>query len=132
MTTLLFAARRWTGSVAPRASTCAVQPTPTPRPNGDVSRVAASSAGSITCVSPELKAVPAATHSSWMSGMPLGMVSASPVDVDAGSTDATWRGSRPSHAPDAASTKSVAGATSKVSATSGTRCRIITARCVCA
>jgi hypothetical protein len=38
-------------------------------------------------VSAELNAVPAATHSRWMRGMPLGIVRARPVVVEAGSTE---------------------------------------------
>ena len=61
--------------------TCAVHPTPTPRLKGVRNMVAESRMGSETWTSPLLNAVPAATHSSCMSGMPLGMVSASPVDL---------------------------------------------------
>ena len=114
--------------------TCAVQPIPTPRANAerDASAVPARSSGSVSCTTPELKAVPAAIHSCFASGIPLGMSSASPVVVDAGRKDATFSAGRPSAAPAAPSPKSSSGHVTAQSARSAWRCWTRTARCVCA
>eukprot|EP00965_Chrysotila_dentata_P208791 6184904-Pleurochrysis_carterae.AAC.2 len=90
------------------------------------------SSGSASWTDALLKAVPSATHSCLISGMPDGIVSASPVVVDAGRTDATASGGSCSARPARAVHSISAGATTRESAARARHWRRSVARCECA